>query len=199
MTYFRHHYSTISCWLLLWMGVTSNEVELRRDVASYLCCKIFKCLINLTSLSSTSLSPSHVTLWIVALVEDEQLFLLSFFLLPPLVGRFVAWFGPRRKSIRWDVDGLETWQKCTQNNNGWRQQGKRGPYKKQTTSKHWAVTPKQICKRSAEFSNVVLPSLPTNSGGDALFGGEEGGQILPSCLWYWEDEDITQQNSAWKM
>ena len=167
MTYFRHHYWTISWWLLLWIGVTLNEVKLRWVVVSYLCCKIFKCLINLTSLSSASLSPSHVTLWIVALVEDERLYLLSSLLLPSFVGRFVAWFGPRRQSIRWDIDGLETWQKYTQNNNGWRQQGKRGPYKKKTTSEHPAVTPKQIRKSSAKFStNVVSPSLPTNSDGD---------------------------------
>jgi hypothetical protein len=43
---------------------------------------------------------------------------------------------------------------------------KRGPYKKKTTSKHPAVTPKQIRKRSAELSNIVLPSLQTNSDGD---------------------------------
>jgi hypothetical protein len=86
-------------------------------------------------------------------------------LLPPFVGRFVACFGPRRQSIWWDIDGLETWQKYTQNNNGWRQQGKRGTHKKNTTSKHPALPPKQLRKRSAKFSNVVSPSLPTNSDG----------------------------------
>jgi hypothetical protein len=47
-----------------------------------------------------------------------------------------------------------------------RQQGNQGLCKKKTTSKHPVVTPKQICKRSAEFSNVVSPSLSTNSDGD---------------------------------
>ena len=45
------------------------------------------------------------------------------------------------------------------------QQGKRGPHKKKT-SIHPVVTPKQIRKRSAEFSNDVSPFLRTNSDGD---------------------------------
>ena len=41
-----------------------------------------------------------------------------------------------------------------------------GSSRKKYKSKHPAVTPKQIRKRSSEFSDVVSPSLPTNSDGN---------------------------------